>query len=191
MALPPDMQLNLEEVTQIPTNTEVQVKPCSVKLHRCDIEPAKPLPRVPIEVNVVVQEQAYDLRKREQGIQNPTTSTCRAKQSVSLNVSYVPLFDESSSEETSNEIQLNQPVPSKREPSRYRLAAHKYMLARKSGLITGPSVHTHAITIVKTDKNDNSSSDSDATVILDETPCPQTPKKKPITGHIPKIGKKK
>ena len=190
VALPPDMQLNLEDVPQIPTNMEAQVKPCSVKLHRCDIEPAKHLPRVPIEVNVVVQGRAYDLRKCEQDIQNPATSTCRAKRSVSLNVSYVSLFDDSSSEETSNEIQLNQPVPSKREPSHYRLAAHKYMLARKSGLITGPTVRTRAITIVKTDKNDNSSSDSDATVILDENPCPQTPKKKPITGHNPKIGKK-
>ena len=190
VALPPDMQLNLEDVLQILTNMEVQVKPCSVKLHRCDIEPAKNLPRVPIEVNVVVQERAYDLRKREQDIHNPATSTCRAKWSVSLNVSYVSLFDDSGSEDTSNEIQLNQPVPSKQEPSRYRLAAHKYMLARKSGLITGPTVRTRAITIVKTDKNGNSSSDSDATIILEETPCPQTPKKKPITGHNPKIGKK-
>ena len=63
--LPPDMQLNLEDVPQIPTSMEAQVKPCSIKLHRCDIEPAKPLPRVPLEVNVVVQECAYDLRKRE------------------------------------------------------------------------------------------------------------------------------
>ena len=165
VALPSDMQLNLEDVPQISTNTKIQVKPCSVNLHRCDIEPVKPLPRVPIEVNVVVQECAYDLRKREQDIQNPATSTCRAKRSVSLNVSYVSLFDDSSSEETSNEIQLNQSVPSKREPSRYRLAAHKYMLARKSGLITGPTVRTCAITTVKTDKNDNSSSDSDATII--------------------------
>ena len=119
VALSPDMQLNLEDVPQIPTNTKVQVKPCSVNLHRCDIEPAKPLPRVPIEVNVVVQERVYDLRKCEQDIQNPATSTCRAKRSVSLNISYVSLFDDSSSEETSNEIQLNQPVPSKQEPSRY------------------------------------------------------------------------
>ena len=190
VALPPDMQLNLEDVPQIPTNTEVQVKPCSVKLHRCDIVSAKPVPRVPIEVNVVVQERAYDLRKREQDTQNPATSTSRAKRSVSLNVSYVSLFDNSSSEETSTEMQLNPPAPSKREPSHYRLAAHKYMLARKSGLITGPTVCTRASTIVKTDKNINNSSDSDATIILDETPSPQTPKKKPITGHNPKIGKK-
>ena len=149
VTLPPDMQLNLEDVPQIPTNMEVQVKPCSVKLHRCDIEPAKNLPRVPIEVNVVVQEHAYDLRKREQDIHNPATSTCRAKRSVSLNVSYVSLFDDIGSEDTSNETQLNQPVPSKRKPSRYQLAAHKYMLARKSGLITGPTVRTRAITIVK------------------------------------------
>ena len=190
VTLPSDMQLNLEDVPQISTNTKIQVKPCSVNLHRCDIEPVKPLPRVPIEVNVVVQECAYDLRKCEQDIRNPATSTCRAKRSVSLNVSYVSLFDDSRSEETSNEIQLNQSVPSKWEPSRYQLAAHKYMLARKSSLITGPTVRTCAITTEKTDKNDNSSSDSDATIILDETPCPQTPKKKPTRGRNPKTGKK-
>ena len=64
------------------------------------------------------------------------------------------------------------------------------MLARKSSLITGPTVRTCASTIVKTNKNGNSRSDSDATIILDETLCPQTPKKKPIRGHNPKIGKK-
>ena len=79
VTLPSDMQLNLEDVPQISTNTKIQVKPCSVNVHRCDIEPVKPLPRVPIEVNVVVQECAYDLRKREQDIRNPATSTCRAK----------------------------------------------------------------------------------------------------------------
>ena len=64
------------------------------------------------------------------------------------------------------------------------------MLARKSGLITGPKVRTHASTIAKTDKNNNNNSDSDATVILDDEPCPQTPKKKWFTGHNPKVGKK-
>ena len=110
------MQLDLEEVPHILPSTDVQVKPCSVKLHRCDIEPAKPPPRTPIEVNVVVQHPVYDLRKHEQDNQNPATSTCRAKWSVILNVSYVSLFDDSSSEETSNEIQLDPPVPSKRNP---------------------------------------------------------------------------
>ena len=175
---------------QISTSTKLLVKPCSVNLHRCDIEPVQLLPRVPVEANVVVQESAYDLRKHEQDIRNPATSTCRAKRSVSLNVSYVSLFDDSSSKETSNKIQLNRSVPSKREPSRYRLAAHKYMLAKKSGLITFPSVHTYAITTERSDKNDNNSSDSDATIILDETSCHQLPKKKPIRGCNPKTGKK-
>ena len=63
VALPPDMQLDLEEVPHVLSNTGVQVKPCSVKLHRCDIEPAIPPPRIPIQVNVVVQQLIYDLRK--------------------------------------------------------------------------------------------------------------------------------
>ena len=187
--LPPDMQLHLEDVPQVPTGIEVQVKPCSIKLHRCDIEPVKPLPRVPFEVNVVVQDCAYDLWKREQNANNPATSTCRAKRSVSLNVSYVSLFDESSSEDTSNDVQSNQTIPNKREPSHYRLAAHKYMLARKIGLNPGPTVRTRASTITKPDKNNNSSSDSDATIILDETHSSQTPVKNPTKGRNTKTGK--
>ena len=184
------MQLNLEDVPQISESTKLLVKPCSVNLHRCDIELVQPLPRVPVEANVVVQESAYDLRKREQDIRNPATSTCRAKQSASLNVSYVSLFDDSSSEETSNKIQLSRSVPRKQEPSRYRLAAHKYMLAKKRGLITSPSVRTYAFTTKRSDKNDNDSSDSDATIILNETSCCQLPKKKPIRGRNPKTGEK-
>ena len=88
------MQLDLEDTPQVPINTGVQVKPCMIKLHRCDIEPTKSSSRVPIEVNVVVQDHSYDLRKCEQNTVNPATSTCHAKRSVSLNVSYVSLFDE-------------------------------------------------------------------------------------------------
>ena len=64
------------------------------------------------------------------------------------------------------------------------------MLARRRGLITGPKVCTRASTLVKTAKNNNNSSDSDATVIMDDETCPQSPKKKPITGHNAKPGKK-
>ena len=92
VSLPSDMQLNLEDVPQISMSTKLLVKPCSVNLHRCDIEPVQLLPRVPVEANVVVQESAYDLGKREQDIQHLATSTCRAKRSVSLNVSYVSLL---------------------------------------------------------------------------------------------------
>ena len=71
VALPPDMQLDLEDTPQVPINTGVQVKPCMIKLHRCDIEPTKSSSRVPIEVNVVVQDRSYDLRKHEQNTVNP------------------------------------------------------------------------------------------------------------------------
>ena len=64
------------------------------------------------------------------------------------------------------------------------------MLARKIGLNPGPTVRTRASTIKKSDKNNNSSSDSDATVILDETYSSQTPVKKPITGRNLKKGRK-
>ena len=101
-----------------------------------------------------------------------------------------PCLMNSSSEETSTEKQLNQPVPSKRELSHSRLTAHKYMLAKKRGLIIGPTVCTRASTIMKTDENNNDSNDSDATIILDETPNIEAPKRKPITGRNRKPGKK-
>ena len=73
----------------------------------------------PIEVNVVVQHPAYDLRKCDQDNKNSATSTCRTRRSVSLNVSYVSMFHDSSSEETTNEVHSDPLVPSKREPSHY------------------------------------------------------------------------
>ena len=54
VALPPDMQLNLEDTPQISPTKDTQVKPCNIRLHRCDIVPAKSTSRTPIEVNVVV-----------------------------------------------------------------------------------------------------------------------------------------
>ena len=55
-------------------------------------------------------------------------------------------------------------------PSGYRLAAHRYMVAKKQGLIEGPRTRTRALKITRT-KN-VSSDDSDATVEYEteETP---------------------
>ena len=43
VALPPDMQLNLDYVPQ-PWTSVPQTTPCSVKLYRCDIVPTEPKP---------------------------------------------------------------------------------------------------------------------------------------------------
>ena len=62
---------------------------------------------------------------------------------------------------------MAQPVcaVTKREPSHYRLAAHKYMLARKKGILSGLRVRTRASVVPKKDEPNQTDSDSDATVI--------------------------
>ena len=69
---------------------------------------------------------------------------------ASQNISYVDLFRDNSSHDTAGEG-MEQPVGAvtKREPSHYRLAAHKYMLARKRGILSGPRVRTRASVVPK------------------------------------------
>ena len=127
------------------------------------------MPPTPIEVNVVVNCTTYDLRAKYIPKGNKATSTTRSRQSVSQNVSYVDMFQESRSKDTASEATV-QPliVAIKREPSHYRLAAHKYMLASKRGIITGPTVHTHASTFPKRSTATNEDTDSDATIIIEQ-----------------------
>ena len=69
----------------------------------------------------------------------------------------------------------------KREPSHYRLVAHKYMLASRRGIISGPKVHTHASTVPKRETPINEDTDSDATVIVEEDIKPTVPTKRKTT----------
>ena len=148
VALPPDMQLSLDTDIELPpTVSKPDTIPCSVKLYRCDTSTTKPLPQnvsAHIEVNVVVKNPSYDLRPKDVQSGNKATSTTRSRCSASQNVSYVDLFHESSSEDTASESTV-QPLGAaiKRELSHYRLAAHKYMLASRRGIISGPRVRTH------------------------------------------------
>ena len=86
---------------------------------------------------------------------------------------------DSSSDDTAGEG-MEQPVgaATKREPSHYRLAAHKYMLARKRGILSGPRVRTRASVVPKKDEPKPIDSDSDATVILDNNNKSPVPAKK-------------
>ena len=151
VALPPDMQLTLDN--DPPAQEAVQeivTRPCSAKISRCDIVVSRPTPPTPIEVNVVVNHSSCALRTKDTPKGNKATSTTRSCRSVSQNVSYVNLFQDSSSDDTVSEATV-QPlsVAIKREPSHYRLAVHKYMLASRTGIITGPKVCTCASTIQK------------------------------------------
>ena len=178
VALPPDMELNLDIDTP-PLSTPLtepnpKVTPCCVKLTRCDISSTTPtIERTEshIEVNVVVKNPSYNLRPKTITSGNKATSTMRSRRSASQNISYVGLFHDSSSDDSARETMM-QPVGAgtKREPSHYRLAAHKYMLARKRGIISGPRVRTRASVVPKKDEPNPEDSDSDATIILDPVP---------------------
>ena len=101
-------------------------------------------------MNVVVNCMTYDLRTKDIPKGNKATSTTRSHQSVSQNVSYVNMFQESSSKDTASEATVK-PLGAaiKREPSHYRLVAHIYMLASRRGIITRPKVRTRASTVPK------------------------------------------
>ena len=166
-ALPPDMQLSLDnDPPHQQATQEIVTRPCSVKLSRCDIVVPQPMPPTPIKVNVVVNHPTYDLRAKDIPKGNKATSTTRSRRSISQNVSYVNLFQESSSEDTASEVTV-QPLGAaiKSEPSHYRLAAHRYMLASRKGIITGPKVRTHASTVPKQESPTNEDTDSDASDI--------------------------
>ena len=79
----------------------------------------------------------------------------RAKDSVK----YV-FMDATSSEDVQTEC--NQDLKDKSAPSGYRLAAHRYMVARKQGLTEGPRTRTCTLKIAKVKQF--SSTDSEATV---------------------------
>ena len=94
-------------------------------------------------------------------------------------------------EDTANEGLVQAVGPAiKREPSHYRLAAHKYMLASRRGIISGPKVHTHASKVPKKEKPTEENSDSDATVILEEDNKPNNPTTRKTTGRNNKSKKK-
>ena len=188
VALPPDMELNLDIDTPTPsTASNPKVTPCCVKLTRCNISTmTSTIERTGshIEVNIVVKNPSYDLRPKTTTSGNKATSTMRSRRPASQNISYVDLLHESSSDDTAGESMM-QPAGAvtKREPSHYRLAAHKYMLARKRGILSGPRVRTHASVVPKKVEPNPEDSDSDATIILDNINKSPVPAKNKTRGH--------
>ena len=181
VALPPEMQLTLD--SEPPTQhaiQEVVTRPCSVKLSRCDIVVSRSTPPTPIEVNVVVNRTSYGLRTKETPKRNKATSTTRSRRSVSQNVSYVNMCQDSNFDDTTSDATVSRPLGAaiKREPSHYRLATHRYMLASRKGIITGPKVHTRASTVPKQEVPTNENTDSDATVIVEDNIKPPVPHKR-------------
>ena len=196
VALPPDMELNLDIGTPTsPTEPNLKVTPCCVKLTRCDTSTiTSTIERTEshVEVNVVVKNPSYELRPKTSTSSNKATFTMRSRRPATQNISYVNLFHDSSSDDTSGEGMV-QPVgaATKTKPSHYRLAAHKYMLARKRGILSGPRVRTRASVVPKKDEPDLIDSDSDATVILDNNNKSPVPAKTKTTGRNNNSNKRK
>ena len=190
------MELNLDIDT--PTSSTApnpKVTPCCVKLTRCDISTTtSTVERTEshVEVNVVVKNPSYELRPKTITSGNKATSTMRSRRPTTQNISYVNLFRDSSSDDTAGEGMV-QPVGAaiKREPSHYRLAAHKYMLARKRGILSGPRVRTRASVVPKKDEPNPIDSDSDATVILDNNNKSPVPTKNKTSGRNKNSNKRK
>ena len=85
-----------------------------------------PSSQVPLEPKVIVETKQYDLRERPMQSRGST----RPKRKASSNINY-GLMDVISEEEEliiSDSEQMN--IPAKSAPSGYRLATHKYMLAK-------------------------------------------------------------
>ena len=137
-----------------------------------------PRPTVPLEPHVISDRMQYDLRRRI----GPATEGRCAKRRVSMNINYelkdATTEDENPSQNESEKMNLL----AKSAPSGYRLASHKYMLAKCRGLIWDPAVRTKALKIPKTKIEHTSSMDSEAT---EEYVVPSAAKK-----HKRKIKKK-
>ena len=95
------------------------------------------------------------------------------------------MFQDSSSDDTPSDTTVSQPLgaATKREPSHYRLAAHRYMLASRRGIIKGPKVRTGASTVPKQEVPINENTDSNATVIVEDNIKPPVPHKRKTTRH--------
>ena len=85
-----------------------------------------------------------------------------------MNISYE--LKDATTEEEENSLSESERMnlPAKSAPSGYRLATHKYMLAKRKGLIKGPATRTKALKISK--KYLSSSIDSEATEEYVELP---------------------
>ena len=111
--------------------------------------------KIPLEPQVIVIQMHYDLRHKS------PTNVKRPKRKASLNVSYGNIDITTEEEEFSLSDSECMNLPAKSAPSGYRLATHKYMLAKRHGLMHGPTTQTRAMKIAKPEPV--SSIDSEAT----------------------------
>ena len=102
----------------------------------------------------------------------------RPAQKAKDSVNYM-FMDTTSGEETKTE--KNVKSSDRSAPSGYRLAAHRYMVARKQGLITGPRTRTQALQIDRTSKDTSDDSGTTVDYVSDSAPPPGKCKRKQKT----------
>ena len=153
-----------------------QTIPCSISLNDISVQLVDermviPSSHVPLEPTVVLEKRDFNLRDRSEGsIAGGKRPTRIAKQGVNYKIAELT----SEEEILSDSDKMNKPAKSA--PSGYRLATHRYMLAKHKGLIQGPTTRTKALKIDGS-KKDNSA-ESDATIEYTDEPKPRKRKRK-------------
>ena len=124
-------------------------------------------------------DQASDNQPQLRGRKRPRLQDNQPKRRAKDDVKYV-FTDTTLGEDAQPDEKLG--TSDKSAPSGYRLAAHRYMVARKQGLIEGPRTRTQAIRFPKTVQM--TSTDSEATIDYrsDSAPPPRKHRKhqKPV-----------
>ena len=89
-------------------------------------------------------------------------------------------LDTTSGEESKTEKSVN--ISDKSAPSGYRLAAHRYMVAKRKGLIEGPRTRTQALKITKTSQETSGDSETTINYLSDSVPPPRKCRQLPLVG---------
>ena len=194
--LPPDTELDFTDATLHAQNEgqpvletegepstvqreQRQTIPCSISLNDISVKLVDgrmviPSSCVPLEPTVVLEKRDFNLRDRSEGlISGGKRPTRIAKQGVNYKTPELT----SEEEVLSDTDRMNKPAKSA--PSGYRLATHRYMLAKCKGLIQGPTTQTKALKI-EGSKKDNSA-ESDATIEYTDETTPRKRKRRRVS----------
>ena len=159
-------------VSEIPITVQCSINLTDISGQLVDGKLILPPSKIPLEPQVIVEQTYYDLRQRSVS----ATGVKRPKRKASSNVNYGNMDTTTKEEEFSLRESERMNLPGKSAPSGYRLATHKYMLAKHHGLIQGPTTRTRAIKIAKPEPV--SSIDSEGTEDYEEPTEPVKHKRK-------------
>ena len=166
--------INTAKVSENPITVPCSINLSDIAVKLKDGRLILPRPTVPLEPHVISDIMQYDLRQRT----SPATEGKRAKRRASMNINYELKDTTTEDDDPSQSESEKMNVLARSAPSGYHLASHKYMLAKRKGLIRDPAVRTKALKIPKTKIEYNSSIDSEATEEYVEPPALKKRKRK-------------